>query len=155
MVEIGRLITAMVTPMDSEGKVDYEQAKRLANALLDSGSDAVIVSGTTGESPTLTTEEKLRLFGEVKDAVGDRGRGHRRHGQLQHRREHRAQPGGRKGRRGRPAAGGALLQTSRRRRGCTNHFKAISESTKLPAHPVQRNQPHQPEHVPRDNHQAQ
>ena len=73
MTEIGRLITAMVTPFDAEGKVDYEQAKRLANALLDSGSDAVIVSGTTGESPTLTTEEKLRLFGEVKDAVGDRG----------------------------------------------------------------------------------
>jgi len=63
----------MVTPFDAEGKVDYEQAKRLANALLDSGSDAVIVSGTTGESPTLTIEEKIRLFGEVKDAVGDRG----------------------------------------------------------------------------------
>ena len=51
MAEIGRLITAMVTPFDAEGKVDYEQAKRLANALLDSGSDGVIVSGTTGESP--------------------------------------------------------------------------------------------------------
>jgi len=53
--------------------VDYQQAKRLANALLDSGSDGVIVSGTTGESPTLSTEEKLRLFAEVKSAVGDRG----------------------------------------------------------------------------------
>ena len=73
MAEIGRLITAMVTPFDAEGKVDYEQAKRLANALLDSGSDGVIVSGTTGESPTLTTAEKLRLYAEVKESVGDRG----------------------------------------------------------------------------------
>ena len=73
MKEIGRLITAMVTPFDDEGKVDYEQAKRLAKALLDSGSDGVILSGTTGESPTLSTEEKLRLFSEVKGAVGDRG----------------------------------------------------------------------------------
>ena len=73
MTEIGRLITAMVTPFDSEGKVDYDQAKRLANALLDSGSDGVIVSGTTGESPTLTIEEKLRLYAEVKESVGGRG----------------------------------------------------------------------------------
>ncbi len=73
MKEIGRLITAMVTPFDEEGRVDYEQAKRLAKALLDSGSDGVILSGTTGESPTLSTEEKLRLFSEVKAAIGDRG----------------------------------------------------------------------------------
>ena len=73
MTEIGRLITAMVTPFDADGNVDYDQAKRLANALLDSGSDGVIVSGTTGGSPTLSTEEKLRLFAEVKESVGDRG----------------------------------------------------------------------------------
>jgi len=73
MKEIGRLITAMVTPFDEHGRVDYEQAKRLAKALLASGSDGVILSGTTGESPTLTTEEKLRLFAEVKGAVGDSG----------------------------------------------------------------------------------
>lgn len=73
MRELGRLITAMVTPFDEHGQVDYEQAKRLAKALLDSGSDAVILSGTTGESPTLSTEEKLRLFAEVKRAVGDKG----------------------------------------------------------------------------------
>ena len=73
MKELGRLITAMVTPFDDEGRVDYEQAKRLAKALLDSGSDGVLLSGTTGESPTLSTEEKLRLFSEVKGAVGDRG----------------------------------------------------------------------------------
>ncbi len=73
MTEIGRLITAMATPFDRAGQVDYAQARRLANALLDSGSDGVIVSGTTGESPTLTTDEKLRLYAEVKGAVGDRG----------------------------------------------------------------------------------
>ena len=73
MKEIGRLITAMVTPFDDQGQVDYGQAKRLAKALLDSGSDGLILSGTTGESPTLSTEEKLRLYAEVKGAVGDSG----------------------------------------------------------------------------------
>ena len=73
MKEIGKLITAMVTPFDEQGQVDYEQAKRLAKAMLDSGSDGVVLSGTTGESPTLSTEEKLRLFAEVKGAVGDSG----------------------------------------------------------------------------------
>jgi 4-hydroxy-tetrahydrodipicolinate synthase len=63
----------MITPFDERGKVDYPQAKRLANALLDSGSDGLVVSGTTGESPSLSTEEKLRLFAEVKEAIGDRG----------------------------------------------------------------------------------
>ena len=73
MAEIGRLITAMVTPFDEKGEVDYEQAKKLAHALLDSGSDGVLLSGTTGESPTLTTGEKMRLFGEVKESVGEKG----------------------------------------------------------------------------------
>ena len=73
MKKLGRLITAMVTPFDDEGKVDYGQAKKLALALLDSGSDGVLVVGTTGESPTLTRQEELRLFREVKSAVGDRG----------------------------------------------------------------------------------
>ena len=72
-MEIGRLLTAMVTPFDANGAVDYAQAKRLALALLDSGSDGVVLAGTTGESPTLTRGEKMRLFSEVKDAVGSRG----------------------------------------------------------------------------------
>ena len=65
MAEIGRLITAMVTPFDENGAVDYDQAKSLAKALVASGSDGVIVSGTTGESPTLSTEEKLRLGSSI------------------------------------------------------------------------------------------
>jgi 4-hydroxy-tetrahydrodipicolinate synthase len=73
VVDFGRVLTAMVTPFDDEGNVDYEQAKKLALALLASGSDGVIVAGTTGESPTLSRDEKLRLFAELKSAVGDRG----------------------------------------------------------------------------------
>ena len=73
MPEIGRLLTAMVTPFAPDGSVDYEAAQRLAFALLDSGSDGLVVAGTTGESPTLTHEEKLRLYAEVKSAVGERG----------------------------------------------------------------------------------
>jgi 4-hydroxy-tetrahydrodipicolinate synthase len=72
-MEIGRLLTAMVTPFDSNGSVDYAQAKRLAQALLDSGSDGVVLAGTTGESPTLTHDEKMRLSSEVKEAIGSRG----------------------------------------------------------------------------------
>ncbi len=73
MKKLGRLLTAMVTPFDERGDVDYEQAKRLARALLDSGNDGVVVAATTGEAPTLTWKEELRLFTEVKSAVGDRG----------------------------------------------------------------------------------
>ncbi|MDP2661998.1 MAG: 4-hydroxy-tetrahydrodipicolinate synthase [Dehalococcoidia bacterium] len=73
MSGLGRLLTAMVTPFDNQGNVDYEQAKRLALALLRSGSDGVVVSGSTGEAPTLSREEKIRLFFEVKGAIGDLG----------------------------------------------------------------------------------
>lgn len=73
MVEIGRLLTAMATPFARDGSVDYAQTGRLARALLDSGSDGLVVCGTTGESPTLTAREKLRLFAEVKQALGGRG----------------------------------------------------------------------------------
>jgi len=73
MKKIGRLLTAMVTPFNEKGEVDYEQAKRLALALLNSGSEGVVVAATTGESPTLTWEEELRLFAEVKSVVGEQG----------------------------------------------------------------------------------
>jgi 4-hydroxy-tetrahydrodipicolinate synthase len=73
MAEIGRLLTAMVTPLSRDGALDYAQAGRLARALLDSGSEGLVVAGTTGESPTLTTREKLRLFSEIKQAAGGRG----------------------------------------------------------------------------------
>jgi 4-hydroxy-tetrahydrodipicolinate synthase len=73
MKQLGRLLTAMVTPFNEAGMVDYEQTKKLAQALLNSGSEGLVVSGTTGESPTLSREEKLRLFAEVKSAVGKQG----------------------------------------------------------------------------------
>ena len=71
--QLGRILTAMVTPFNEIDEVDYEQAGKLAIALLDSGSDGVVVSGTTGESSALSSEEKLRLFAEVKQAVSNRG----------------------------------------------------------------------------------
>jgi len=71
--KLGRLLTAMVTPFNVQGEVNYQQARRLALALLDSGSDGVVVSGTTGECATLNREEKLRLFAETKSALGKRG----------------------------------------------------------------------------------
>jgi len=73
MKGLGRLLTAMVTPFDEKGAVNYEQAKKLALALLESGSDGVVVAATTGESPTLVREEETRLFTELKSALGGRG----------------------------------------------------------------------------------
>ncbi|UCD53840.1 MAG: 4-hydroxy-tetrahydrodipicolinate synthase, partial [Dehalococcoidia bacterium] len=73
MKELGRLLTAMVTPFNKEGEIDYEQAKKLTSALLDSGSDGVVVAATTGESPTITWEEEFRLFTEVKSTAGEKG----------------------------------------------------------------------------------
>ena len=66
MKDLGRLITAMVTPFDADGKVDFKQAEKLALALLKSGSDGLVLSGTTGESPTLTHEEELKLYAILK-----------------------------------------------------------------------------------------
>ena len=73
MVELGRLLTAMVTPMHIDGSVDWEQTRRLAKSLIDSGSDGMVVGATTGEGPTLSHEEKIRLWGEAKAVVGDTG----------------------------------------------------------------------------------
>ncbi|HIE51528.1 MAG TPA: 4-hydroxy-tetrahydrodipicolinate synthase, partial [Armatimonadetes bacterium] len=72
-VNWGPLITAMVTPFDADLQVDYDAAGRLAEYLLDMGSDGVVVCGTTGESPTLTKEEKTTLFRVVKEAAQGRG----------------------------------------------------------------------------------
>ena len=70
---LGRLYTAMVTPMREDGAVDVEQAQSLAAALIDSGSDGVVVAGTTGESPTLEFEEERTLFRELLPLVHERG----------------------------------------------------------------------------------
>ena len=66
----GRVLTAMVTPFDASGNVDYDEAGRLAVWLTEHGSDGLVVTGTTGESATLNREEKLRLYKTVRGAVG-------------------------------------------------------------------------------------
>jgi 4-hydroxy-tetrahydrodipicolinate synthase len=73
MNDIGRVLTAMATPFDRNGEVDLRQATNLARALLDSGSDGLVIAGTTGESPTLSDKEKWSLFATVKKALGGRG----------------------------------------------------------------------------------
>ncbi|GAB1794254.1 4-hydroxy-tetrahydrodipicolinate synthase [Priestia megaterium] len=62
MIDFGKVATAMVTPFDHKGNIDFEKTTQLINYLISNGSDALVIAGTTGESPTLSTEEKLALF---------------------------------------------------------------------------------------------
>ncbi len=131
MGEAGRLITAMVTPFALDGSVDYSQAKALAAALLDSGTDGLVVTGTTGESPTLSRDEKLRLYSTIKSHVGDRswviaGTGtNSTAGSIE---LTQAAEG--------TGADGALLvvpyYNKPTQEGLYQHFKAVAESTRLP-----------------------
>lgn len=73
MRELPRLITAMITPFKDDLSVDYEAAQKLAQLLINEGSEGLVISGTTGESPTLSVNEKMELFRAVKEAVGDKG----------------------------------------------------------------------------------
>jgi 4-hydroxy-tetrahydrodipicolinate synthase len=70
----GRVLTAMVTPFTSDGELDLDSAQRLATHLVDRGVDGLVVSGTTGESPTTSDSEKERLVRAVVEAVGDRAK---------------------------------------------------------------------------------
>ncbi len=72
MAEIGGVITAMVTPFAEDGSLDEAAGRRLARYLVENGSHGVVVSGTTGESPTTSDEEKLALLRAVKDEIGER-----------------------------------------------------------------------------------
>lgn len=74
MVSFGRVITAMVTPFDADGQVDFAIAEKLAVHLADHGSDALVVCGTTGESPTLTWDEEYELFQVVQKAVAGKAK---------------------------------------------------------------------------------
>jgi len=67
----GRVLTAMVTPMTAGGEVDFETTQRLAKHLVDVGNDGLVISGTTGESPTTSDQEKEQLLRAVREAVGD------------------------------------------------------------------------------------
>jgi len=73
MREWGSLLTAVITPFKEDLEIDYQAFRQLLDFLMRNGSDGVVVSGTTGESPTLTHEEKLRLFEVALEEVGDRG----------------------------------------------------------------------------------
>src|ERR1700738_3801228 len=68
-VEIGRLLTAMLTPFKADGSVNYQGAEKLAALLVADGSDGVVVSGTTGESPALSDDEKIELLKVVRKAI--------------------------------------------------------------------------------------
>ncbi|CAB4559409.1 MAG: 4-hydroxy-tetrahydrodipicolinate synthase [Actinomycetes bacterium] len=69
MARFGRVLTAMVTPFDAEGRLDLDTARQLARYLQDHGNDGIVVAGTTGESPVLTDDERLSLFAAVIEAV--------------------------------------------------------------------------------------
>lgn len=74
MTYFGRVLTAMITPFNQAGAVDYESARRLASHLISHGTDTVVVCGTTGESPTLSWSEEYELFQVVKAAVDGLGK---------------------------------------------------------------------------------
>jgi 4-hydroxy-tetrahydrodipicolinate synthase len=69
---LGEVLTAIVTPFDSSGAVDHDRFRALAAHLVDNGSDGIVVAGTTGESPTLSDDERLDLIATAVDTVGDR-----------------------------------------------------------------------------------
>jgi 4-hydroxy-tetrahydrodipicolinate synthase len=70
----GQVLTAMITPFNSQGEVNYAEAEKLADYLINNGSDGIVVCGTTGESPTLSSQEKYNLFSAVKNAIAHKGK---------------------------------------------------------------------------------
>nr|WP_285866691.1 4-hydroxy-tetrahydrodipicolinate synthase [Mesobacillus maritimus] len=72
MINFGQVLTAMVTPFDGNGEVDFEATRNLVNYLIQNGTDGLVVAGTTGESPTLTNDEKITLFKFVVEVVDGR-----------------------------------------------------------------------------------
>ncbi len=69
---LGEVLTAIVTPFNRDGSLNYDRFRELARFLVDNGSDGLVVAGTTGESPTLSDDERFELFAAAVDAVGDR-----------------------------------------------------------------------------------
>ncbi|GAC1330214.1 MAG: 4-hydroxy-tetrahydrodipicolinate synthase [Candidatus Dormibacteria bacterium] len=69
--DLGRVLTAMITPFTADGALDLAGAERIAHLLVENGNDGVVVAGTTGESPTLSHDEKLELFRAVRGAIPD------------------------------------------------------------------------------------
>ena len=73
-INVGEVITAMVTPFNENFEVNYNQVEKLTDYLINNGSDAILVAGTTGESPTLTHEEELEILKVVKNVVGNKAK---------------------------------------------------------------------------------
>lgn len=130
MPELGRLLTAMVTPYDTGGAVDYAHARRLASHLVRAGNDGLVVTGTTGEAPLLSDDEKERLWAEVKQEIGaatvvaGAGTNDTHHSIVLAKRAERA-------------GADAILAVvpyylKPPQEGIYQHFKAIAESTSLP-----------------------
>ncbi len=71
MPRFGRVLTAMVSPFDSDDALDLDGAQKLTRKLLETGNDGLVIAGTTGESPTLTHDEQIALIAVVKEAAGD------------------------------------------------------------------------------------
>ena len=154
MVELGRLLTAMVTPMDERGEVDWAKTRDLANRLLDSGSDGLVVGATTGEGPTLSHEEKLRLWGEVKAAVGDRG------AVIANTGNYSTWDSINLSREAEEVGVDALLLTvpyynKPPQEGIYRHFKAIAEINPSAMHPLQHPWPHRHQDVSGNDHPGQ
>ena len=131
MAGFGQVITAMVTPMDRALAVDYDRAAALAKRLVEAGSDGLVVSGTTGEAPTLTDDEKIRLFRTVREAVGPRAKVIAGTGTYDTAHSiHLTREAERAG------CDGVLLvnpyYNKPSQEGLYRHFKAVAESTSLP-----------------------
>jgi 4-hydroxy-tetrahydrodipicolinate synthase len=130
MPELGRFLTAMVTPYSADGAVDFAHARKLAAHLVRAGNHGVVVTGTTGEAPLLSDDEKARLWAEVKQEIGPAtvvagaGTNDTRHSiQLANRAE--------------KAGADAVLAVvpyylKPPQEGLYQHFRAIAESTSLP-----------------------
>ena len=128
---LGEVLTATVTPFDADGAVDYERYRELCAYLVDNGSDGVVVSGTTGESPTLSDDERVELLRAAIDSIGDRatvlaGTGTNSTAHSIHLTEQAHEAG----------AHGFLVVTPYYNkpppRGIVEHFKAVAESTDRP-----------------------
>jgi 4-hydroxy-tetrahydrodipicolinate synthase len=73
-VDFGQLLTAMITPFDVDGNVDYVAAARMALHLVNHGTNSLVICGTTGESPTLSWDEEFKLFQVIKETVTGRAK---------------------------------------------------------------------------------
>jgi 4-hydroxy-tetrahydrodipicolinate synthase len=73
-IDFGRLLTAMITPFDRQGNVDYARAEQLAVHLVENGTDTIVVCGTTGESPTLSWDEEYKLFTVLQQAIAGKAK---------------------------------------------------------------------------------